>query len=173
MSLWEDDGGNVSEDLRFLLDYVSTKERPADWGLLEEGLVCCTHLVLLCNEQPHKGKMPAGRVSDKQRYSVRPDGSLRFYPVPDDMQLALASIFNRCNCMFEDCRDSYRISLFRTWAWLFCSFLKLHPFADGNGRLCLMHAQDMGDLKPLVACLISSICRAWELFLSDIKKRED
>ena len=37
LSLCEDAGGNVSEALRFLLDYVSTKERPTDWGLLEEG----------------------------------------------------------------------------------------------------------------------------------------
>ena len=116
LSSCEDQGGNVSEALRFLLDYVSTRERPTDWGLLEEGLVCDTHGVLFRNDPSFGDKTPAGRVSDKQRYSARPDGSLRFYPVPKDMELALGSVLDRYNRMFEDCRGSYGISLFRTCA---------------------------------------------------------
>ena len=77
LSSCEDRGGNVSEALRFLLDYVSTRESPTDWGLLEEGLVCDTHGVLFLNDPSFSDKTPAGRVSDKQRYSVKPDGSIR------------------------------------------------------------------------------------------------
>ena len=66
-------------------------------------------------------------MSDKQRYSVRPDGSLRFYPVPEDMEIALASVLDRYNRMFEDCRGSYGISLFQTCAWLFCNFPRTTP----------------------------------------------
>ena len=66
--------------MRFLLDYLSTKERPDDLGLLEEGLVCNTHGVLFCNDPSFSDKTPAGRVSDKQRYSVRPVFTFTFLP---------------------------------------------------------------------------------------------
>ena len=143
----EDIGGNFTAAWHYLVNRVKTTERPTDWGLLETSLVCDTHRVMF--QRFPKRLTPTGKLSSRPRYcdldaTVRSaflssvfsdldDGNRHWYPVPDDMGEALTSLLDSYNARYDTCR--HQNDLFRTCAWLLSSFLVLHPFADGNGRM--------------------------------------
>lgn len=191
----EDGGADVAGALKYLLDRVRAEELSTDWGLLETNLVCDAHRFLFRMSPFPKGMTPAGQLSEKPRCATDLRGNLHWYPVPMDMNVALTSLLDRYNGRYDACRGAYDFALFDTCSWLFCHFLALHPFADGNGRLChilcsyaamghqpfpvavceeedylsaLMLAQQTDDLGPLTVCVARSTCRAWQSFSHDV-----
>ena len=179
----EDIGGNLTAAWHYLVNRVlKTTERPTDWGLLETSLVCDTHRVF---QRFRKGLTPPGKLSSRPRYCDLDDGNRHWYPVPDDMGEALTSLLDSYNARYDTCR--HQNDLFRTCACLLSSFLVLHPFADGDGRmaqvLCsyalfqpvpvcneddylptLLEAQSTGKLVALTNCVARSLRRLERVF---------
>lgn len=187
----EDTGADLRTAWHFLIGRVRDTERTTDWGLLEVSLVCDTHRAMFQDNSFPAGMTPPGELSQRPRYCDLPDGTRLWYPVPDDMEEALASLLDYYNTRYDSRRDRYDLSLFRTCASLISHFLALHPFADGNGRLAqvlcsyalaehhpfpvpvcdadnylsrLMESQSSGDVDALAACVAQSSCRAWQTF---------
>ena len=66
---------------------------------------------------------------------------LYHYQQPDDMQEAVCVLLDRFNSVYMQSRntnpESNKLSsIFKCVAWLVFELLDLHPFSDGNGRLC-------------------------------------
>ena len=187
----EDTGADLAAAWQYLLNRVCLEERCTDWGLLEAGLVCDTHRELFRTMLFPPGNTPPGRVSDRPRYVDVTGRKRHWYPTPSDMNAALITLLDAYNTRYESHRGAYDLTLFRTCAWFFCRFPALHPFGDGNGRLChilcsyamaeyqpfpmpvceeddyltlLLEAQATRDIDPLVTCVACSTCRAWEWF---------
>ena len=57
-------------------------------------------------------------------------------PTTDDMQEAVCVLLDRFNSAYMQSINSGLLSLFKCVAWLVFELLDLHPFSDGNGRLC-------------------------------------
>ena len=87
-----------------------------------------------------KGSTKPGEFSTKPRYTEF-NGEHYDYPEPEDMEKAVYNILDMYNNWFDLCtkadlEDFDDFYLFKTCAWLLFELLDLHPFADGNGRLC-------------------------------------
>ena len=71
-------------------------------------------------------------------------GKIYEYPCPEDMTNAVNKLLDKYNYLFDRCtklglreyENNYYYNLFRLCAWLLFELLDLHPFSDGNGRLC-------------------------------------
>lgn len=187
----EDVGADLTVAWQYLLERVQNTERPMDRGLLETGLVCDTHRAMFQKNPFPMYMTPPGALSSRPRYCDLHGRARHWYPVPNDMSEALASLLDSYNARYDSCRDGYDTEFFRTCTWLLCRFLTLHPFADGNGRmaqlLCsyamiqhhpfpvpvcyeydylptLLDAQSSGNVDALAACVARSVCRAWRTF---------
>ena len=85
------------------------------------------------------------------------NGDIYHYPTPEDMESAVSNLLDKYNFLFDSCTkgesglkdfdDFY--SLFKTCAWLLFELLDLHPFSDGNGRLCrILCSYSLSKLNP-------------------------
>ena len=70
------------------------------------------------------------------------NGEIYEYQNPENMKIALNNSLDKYNFLFDSCTkhelqnfDDYYY-LFKVCAWLLVELLDLHPFSDGNGRLC-------------------------------------
>lgn len=166
-------------------------------GLLESTLVCDTHRVLFKETIVPPNMTRPGQLSNRPRYADLKGYARHWYPVPEDMDSALASLFDEYNVRYDSCRGAYDMNLFVTCAWLTCRFLALHPFGDGNGRLCqilcnyamaeyhpfpvafcdtddylplLIRGQATGNVLPLATNMALSTCLAWQSFMNTVNK---
>lgn len=189
----EDTGADLTAAWLYLVNRVQSTERLRDWGFLETSLVCDTHRVMFEGTTSSLGMTPPGELSNRPRYCNLGGNKRHWYPVPNDMNEALASLLDRYNARYDSCSGRYNCDLFRASAWLLAHFLALHPFADGNGRLAqivcsyvfvkhhpfpvpvcdsnnylstLFEAQTSGDIDALAVCVAQGSCDAWEYFMS-------
>lgn len=194
----EDVDGDVRGALEYILTRTRSEEEEKNWGLLETTLVCDTHRVLLGGLDKTRRHV-AGRLSDRPRYVVREGGAKHWYPCPDDMGVALTSLVDEYNIRYDRHRCTYE-DMLETCAWFTFRFLSLHPFGDGNGRLCqilcnysmslhhpfpvafcdtdefvssLIKAQDSGDILPLAVDIATTTRLAWRSFLGDDDRRSE
>jgi len=118
-----------------LLTKVRREERENDYGLIESTLLKETHGILV------QGKPTHGEFSNEKRYNDYTEERY-YYQQPEDMEKAVDKLLDKYNVMFELCTDDGLKEfddfyyLFKTCAWLLFELLDLHPFGDGNGRLC-------------------------------------
>lgn len=195
----EDKGADLVGAWYYLVNRVRNQENPADWGLLETSLVCDVHRVLFGKTTLPSGKTPPGQLSDRPRFTDVAGRKRHWYPRPTDMSVALATVLDIYNAKYDSCRGMYDVELFRSSAWLICHFLALHPFGDGNGRLChilfsyamaeyqpfpvpvcevnnylaiLLDAQETGEIDSLAACVARGTCCAWESFFGFLYKEK-
>ena len=60
-----------------------------------------------------------------------------YYQQPDDMQEAVSVLLDRFNSLLAQSMNSNELlHILKCVAWLVFELLDLHPFSDGNGRLC-------------------------------------
>ena len=73
------------------------------------------------------------------------DGEIHEYSTPDDMETAVSTLLDRYNSLLESVKSeedevTKMEKLFKVTAWVTFELLSLHPFSDGNGRLCRLFA---------------------------------
>ena len=124
-----------------LLGKVARDEESSDYGLLEISLLKEVHCVILKGIPTPPGFTCPGELCKNPR-ECRFKGEVYQYPNPEDMEGALRNLLDYYNMLFDfstkgglqDIEDYY--NLFKTCAWSLFELLDLHPFGDGNGRLC-------------------------------------
>ena len=135
---------NLRKAYEYLLDKIQREERPSDYGLMETSLLQETHRILFQDVPLGHGHTKPGTFSNQRRFTNF-EGEWYEYPyLPDaeQMENAVTRLLDGCNKRFDLCTkhglkdfdDFYY--LFKTCAWLLFELLDLHPFGEGNGRLC-------------------------------------
>ncbi|XP_067042638.1 uncharacterized protein [Acropora muricata] len=133
---------NLEKAYDYLLSTIEKEEKRSDYGLLEVSLLQETHRIILKDlPLPTKGSSEPGKLSNLRRITEF-KGEIYEYPCPEDMTNAVNKILDKYNSLFDRCTkqrldeyDNY-YNLFKLCAWLLFELLDLHPFSDGNGRLC-------------------------------------
>ena len=79
------------------------------------------------------------------RRSTEFDGEIYEYPIPDDMEKTVSTLLDQYNSLLvsvksEEDEVTKMEKLFKVTAWVTFELLDLHPFSDGNGRLCRLFA---------------------------------
>ena len=108
-------------------------------GLLEESMLRETNWIILWNIPRDKHYTKAGSYNNLRITQFR--GELYHYQQPDDMQEAVCVLLDRFNSVFiqsinTNPESNKLLSILKCVAWLVFELLDLHPFSDGNGRLC-------------------------------------
>lgn len=155
-SLEEQETINLRVAHENLLAKINKEELASDYGLLEVSLLEETHRLILQDIPLPKGFTKPGRMSNNLRVTEF-KGELYYYANPEDMESAVSNLLDKYNFLFDSCTkgkgelkdfdDFY--SLFKTCAWLLFELLDLHPFSDGNGRLCrILCSYSLSKLNP-------------------------
>lgn len=141
LSISEQETLNLRKAYVYLLEKIKREELSSDYGLMESSLLQETHRLLLENIVIPRGKTKAGEYSNLPR-GTEYKGETYQYQNPEDMETAVIQLLDQCNERFDLCtKDGLKdfddfYYLFKTCAWLLFELLDLHPFSDGNGRLC-------------------------------------
>ena len=153
-SLQEQETINLRNAYEHLVDKINREERPSDYGLLEASLLKETHRVILHNIPLPRGFTQPGKMSNKPRVAEF-RGEIYHYANPEDMESAVSNLLDKYNFLFDSCtedglkdfNDLY--NLFKACAWVLMELLDLHPFSDGNGRLCrILCSYSLSKLNP-------------------------
>jgi len=134
---------NFEKAYDYLFFKIKVEEEPSDYGLLEVSLLQDVHRIILKDlTLPAKATEP-GKLSNAPKITEF-NGKIYKYPCPEDMTNAVNKLLDKYNYLFDrctkhglqECENNYYYNLFRLCAWLLFELLDLHPFSDGNGRLC-------------------------------------
>ena len=72
------------------------------------------------------------------------DSSVYFYPPPENVENLFYAAIDRHNMYMEsvvNMKTEEKVPyIFKCAAWLLFTFVDIHPFVDGNGRLCRLLA---------------------------------
>lgn len=141
-SIKEIETKNLEKAYLHLLEKVKAEENTSDYGLLEAGLLQETHKIILQDiPPPGNDYTKPGEMSNKRRITEF-KGEVYEYQNPEDMKHAVTNLLDKYNSLFDFYPNNRLISyddyynLFKICAWLLFELLDLHPFSDGNGRLC-------------------------------------
>ena len=109
-------------------------------GLLEKSMLQEAHCLAVEGVATKKGRTKPGVFSNKPRLTTY-KGKVYWYQQPEDMTVAVDLILDRMNSLVTDLNqkknDKDKIEgIFKSVAWLVFELLDLHPFGNGNGRLC-------------------------------------
>ena len=109
-------------------------------GLLEESMLREVNELILRNLPRPDRCTKAGKYCNNPRLTQF-QGETYYYQQPEDMQEAVCTLLDRYNSLItqslNETNESDRLlSIFKSAAWLVFELLDLHPFSDGNGRLC-------------------------------------
>ena len=109
-------------------------------GLLEESMLREVNERILRNFPRPDRCTKAGKYCNNPRLTQF-QGEIYYYQQPEDMQEAVCTLLDRYNSLItqsiNETNESDRLlSIFKSAAWLVFELLDLHPFSDGNGRLC-------------------------------------
>lgn len=136
---------NLYDAYKMLQD-LGKKEAGTDPAL--KGLLEVDSYILSTHERLMRGlsmKTPGGLFSTDVRQTIA-DGELHQYPkfeTQTEARDAVLRIVDRYNMLCfsikdQEHQDEYLFvrNVFKCVVWLFYELLSLHPFGDGNGRLC-------------------------------------
>ena len=166
-------------------------------GLLEESMLREVNELILRNLPRHDRCTKAGKYCNNPRLTQF-QGETYYYQQPEDMQEAVCTLLDRYNSLItqslNETNESDRLlSILKSAAWLVFELLDLHPFSDGNGRLCrllcsyvlstctpfpypspisgkydvhaLIAARKLGCLHELTNVIIESNLTSWRMLL--------
>ena len=153
-SLKEQETLNLRNAYENLVDKIEREERTCDYGLLEASLLQETHRLILQDVPLPKGFTKPGTMSNKPRVTEF-RGEIYHYAHPEDMESAVVNLLDKYNFLFDSCtKDGLKsfeglYNFFKTCAWILMELLDLHPFSDGNGRLCrILCSYSLSKLNP-------------------------
>lgn len=135
---------NVKKAYEHLLCKIKGEELPSDYGLMETSLLQETHRILLQDVPLGDRRTKPGIFSNQKRFTNF-GGEWYEYPYlpdPGQMENAVTHLLDDYNERFDLCTKhglkdfDHFYYLFKTCAWLLFELLDLHPFGEGNGRLC-------------------------------------
>lgn len=112
-------------------------------GLLTVQQICDIHKILLSGLRLLQGD--EGNLRKTVTYTKRPNGDTHYYPEPGQIEAMIYGAIDEHNIHMEymppvtsmETRIPYII---KSAAWLLARFVTIHPFGDGNGRLCCLLA---------------------------------
>ena len=154
LSLEEQETLNMRNAYENLLAKIKGEELDRDYGLLEASLLKEIHRVILQDIPLPKGLTKPGEMSNKPRMTEF-RGEIYYYANPEDMESAVVNLLDKYNFLFDSCtKDGLTnfedlCDFFKTCAWILLELLDLHPFSDGNGRLCrILSSYSLSKLNP-------------------------
>ena len=115
-------------------------------GFLTVQDVCDIHEVLLQGLHPDCGK-----IRSREAYTQW-HGGHHFYPEPKRAQELFYALIDHHNAYMATCesmssnKDEYTAYIFKRAACLLFEFVDIHPFGDGNGRMCRLLANYVAGL---------------------------
>ena len=138
----EQETTNVYRAYKWLEDKVE-KECEQDkslYGLIESSIVKELHKIIMDKLPLQQGQTKPGNCSEQIRYTTF-NGEYYRYQRPNDMEEELNKVLDRFNSLIDwskSISDSEEkiLKVFQAASWFLFEFLDLHPFSDGNGRLC-------------------------------------
>ena len=138
----EQETTNVYRAYKWLEDKVG-KECEQDkslYGLIESSIVKELHKIIMDKLPLQQGQTKPGNCSEQIRYTTF-NGEYYRYQRPNDMEEELNKVLDRFNSLIDlskSISDSEEkiLKVFKAASWFLFEFLDLHPFSDGNGRLC-------------------------------------
>ena len=157
LSVNEQETKNLRKAYEHLVGKIKREEEASDYGLIESSLLEETHRIILENIDLPKGSTKPGKFSLEKRSTEFKGEEYKYpyYPKPGEMETAVYKLLDKYNDMFDLCTgnglkkfdDFYY--LFKTCAWLLFELLDLHPFGNGNGRLCrILCSYALSKLNP-------------------------
>ncbi|XP_074656561.1 uncharacterized protein LOC141909822 [Tubulanus polymorphus] len=120
-------------------------------GLLDEEYVLEGHQILMRDTSHPNG----GKFSQFKRTTYY-DGEVHEYPDPKTIAPAHAAIIDQANELMTHISATYDryspdrvLSTVKLASWLLFNYVSLHPFGDGNGRMCrLLCSYVLSTLAP-------------------------
>ncbi|XP_028402969.1 uncharacterized protein LOC114525749 [Dendronephthya gigantea] len=149
---------NIIQGYKFLLNMVEKPHFSAEieelHGLLSVSLIQDAHKLILKDLPLPKNYTKPGVFSERER-CVEYHGEWYSYQNPQNMEESVQTLLDRYNdlmthCVKEEKNSELRVSnMFKTCSWLLFELLDLHPFSDGNGRLCrLLCSYALSSMTP-------------------------
>ena len=135
LSIEEQETINLRNAYSYLMSHCDENQ-----GLLEESMLIEINRIILRNILRDNHYTKAGSYCNNPRITQF-RGELYHYQQPDDMQEAVCVLLDRFNSLFTQSintspESNKLLSIFKCVAWLVFELLDLHPFSNGNGRLC-------------------------------------
>ena len=123
--------------------------------LLTVDMICEMHKSLMKVDRPDE----AGKFRWREAYTERPDGSKYYFLNPGNINLEqmLQEVVDLHNDHVQFYYDNMTLKthkekltyIIKCATWLFCRAITVHPFGNGNGRLCRLLANDvLQELTP-------------------------
>ncbi|XP_028403024.1 uncharacterized protein LOC114525795 isoform X2 [Dendronephthya gigantea] len=145
---------NVLKAHKFLQEEVKNNQDYGLHGLLAVTLIQDAHKLILKDLPLCKNYTKPGVFSEIERY-VEYREELYRYKNPENMEESVQTLLDRYNdlmthCVKEEKNLELRVrNMFKTCGWLLFELLDLHPFSDGNGRLCrLLCSYALSSMTP-------------------------
>ena len=150
---------SVVSAMKVLNDYrVDMRENDSIQRFLTVDMICEMHKSLMKVDRPDE----AGKIRCLEAITKRPDDSTYVFPNPFSLEQLLHEVVDLhnehmqfyYNNMIVKTPKEKLIYIIKCAAWLFCRAISVHPFGDGNGRLCRLLANDvLMELTPFPVLL--------------------
>ena len=130
--------------------------------VLSEELIKETHTIMMTGLVTDKGTLQPGTYRTEESYA----GDYVF-PSPEDVPRGVAVIVAEYNKRAKEGHDRMDLA-----AWLFYKMITLHPFKDGNGRICrlLWCYSLMRDGLPFPLSMSSGHRKSYKHYIETIRK---
>ena len=138
------------------------KENNPDYdilGLMEVSILKKLHKILMKDLIDPNDMTPAGCFSVRERHTTY-KGQTHHYPQKNSEEewfKEIGTLLDRYNALvqnvkYTDNKEERLLQLFKCASYLLFSLVSLHPFSDGNGRLCrLLASYTLGILTPFAS----------------------
>ena len=140
LSQQENETRNLERAYEYLME-IKQNEQDADLhGFIEESMLRESNKIVLDGIEHPKDSTKPGVYSNRRRITMF-RGELYEYQLPLDMEVAVNNLLDKFNSLYRDSQNESDeekkvYKLFKTCSWFVFEMLDLHPFGDGNGRLC-------------------------------------